>query len=217
MQHRKIVLVGSGGHAAELVDYIESANEKSSPIQFEILGLLDDAKTNYDRYSFAYPYLGTIKEHEVLEDVDYLMGIANMKYRKPIIVDLKSKGAKFASFIHPTAIISRTAEWGEGCVISHNVSLGPKVKLGDFNLINSRCTIGHDTQIGSYNFLSPQVVTGGMSRLGNENFLGTNAAILPMVKVGNCNVISAGMIVEKNVEDDATVFHRFKEKIIAVK
>jgi acetyltransferase EpsM len=96
------------------------------------------------------------------------------------------------------------------------VSVGPKAVLGNFNLINSRCTIGHDTNIGNYNFLSPQVVTGGFAKIADENFIGTNAVLLPGISLGNFNTISAGMIVDKNVGDNTTVFYRFKEKVLFI-
>lgn len=207
---KKVIIVGAGGHAAELIDYIVFMN------QYEVLGLIDDSKSNYDAYDYNFSYLGAIKDHVVQIDATYVMGIANMKYRRNIIETLVEKGAEFMTLIHPTALISPSAKIGIGCVISHNVSIGPKAILEDYNLINSRCTIGHDSHIGSFNFLSPQVVTGGFAKLGNENFIGTNAAILPGIIVGNNNTVAAGMIVDKKVEDSSTVFHRFKEKVTII-
>jgi serine acetyltransferase len=60
------------------------------------------------------------------------------------------------------------------------------------------------------------VVTGGFSELVDENFLGTNAVVLPLIKMGNSNTIAAGMIVDKKLENNATVFHRFKEKVVVI-
>ncbi|OYQ43942.1 acetyltransferase [Flavobacterium aurantiibacter] len=213
----KVVIVGAGGHAAELQDYILYGNQYNTAKEpIEIVGFIDDNPDSYNAYSFSAPFLGAIKTHNVL-DAFYVIGVANIAFRRTIISNLLSRGAQFISLIHPTAIVSPSAKIGLGCVISHNSSIGPNAVLGDFNLINSRCTIGHDTNIGNYNFLSPQVVTGGFSKMGDENFLGTNAAVLPRVILGSNNVVSAGMIVEKSVEDNQTIFHRFKERITIVK
>ena len=214
---KKVIIVGAGGHAAEILDYIDYINQQlKTPKEWHVLGLIDDSQSNYEAYDYTYPYLGDISSHTAKTDVLYIMGIANMRYRKLIIEQLLSKGAIFTTLIHPTALISSSAKIGEGCVISHNVSVGPKAVLGSFNLINSRCTIGHDSQIGNFNFLSPQVVTGGFAVLGDENFIGTNAAILPAITLGNNNIVAAGMIVDKKVEDDSTIFHRFKEKVTII-
>ena len=216
---KKIIIVGAGGHAAELVDYLMHINALSSvekTKEWEIVGLIDDSEANYIAYGYEFPFFGKIKDHEVQQEVEYVMGIANMKYRRVIIEQLQQEGARFATLIHPTALVSPSATIGAGCVISHNVSIGPKAVLGDFNLINSRCTIGHDTTIGSYNFLAPQVVTGGFAVIGDENFIGTNGVLLPAITLGNSTTIAAGMIVDKNVQNDATVFHRFKEKVMVI-
>ena len=214
----KIIIVGAGGHAAELVDYLVYINQvaKSQAEQFDIIGLIDDSEANYHSYNYDYPYLGTIQNHKVIADAGYVMGIANMKYRRTIIEKLLANNAHFQTLIHPTSLISPSAIIGKGCVISHNVSIGPKAILENFNLINSRCTIGHDSKIGSYNFLSPQVVTGGLAVVGDENFLGTNAVVLPAITLGNNNIVAAGMIVDKKVADTTTVFHRFKEKVMII-
>lgn len=216
---KKVIIVGAGGHAAELVDYMIHINTISTvemEKEWEIVGLIDDSEANYEAYAYDFPFLGKIKDHIVQQEVGYVMGIANMKYRRVIIQQLQQEGARFVTLIHPTALVSPSATIGAGCVISHNVSIGPKAVLGDFNLINSRCTIGHDTAIGSYNFLAPQVVTGGFAAVGEENFFGTNAVILPAIALGNRNTVAAGMIVDKNVLNDATVFYRFKEKVVVI-
>jgi acetyltransferase EpsM len=216
---KKVIIVGTGGHAAELVDYLMHINAVSAvekPKEWEVVGLIDDSEVNYAAYAYDFPFLGKIKDHEVQHKVGYVMGIANMKCRRVIIEQLQQKGARFVTLIHPTALVSPSAIIGVGCVISHNVSIGPKAVLGDFNLINSRCTIGHDSTIGNYNFLAPQVVTGGFAVVGDENFIGTNGVLLPAIAVGDRNTIAAGMIVDKNVPHDATVFHRFKEKVMVI-
>lgn len=210
----KIIIVGSGGHASEVVDYINYSN--SLKFSFEIIGLIDDNVTNYYAYEYPFQYLGTISDHTIQKDVFYIMGIANIKYRRPIIERMESNGAEFLTYIHPSALVSPSARIGKGCVIAHNVSVGPKVVIGNHNLINSRSTIGHDTQMGDFNFISPQVVTGGFSRIGDDNFLGTNAAVLPQVVMGHSNTVSAGMIVDKTISNHETVFHRFKEKVMVI-
>lgn len=210
----KVIIIGAGGHAAEIVDYIDSINKSLNFNKYKIVGLIDDNEDNYKHYEFKYEFLGKIKEHNIKESHLYVMGIANLAFRKKIIEKFKLTGAKFTSLIHPTAIISSTAIIGVGVVISHNVSIGPKVVIGDFNMLNSRCTIGHDSVLGDYNFISPQVAIGGNTKIGDENLLGTNSCTIPGMKIGNNNKIVAGMVVDKPVKDNETIFYRFKEKLI---
>jgi acetyltransferase EpsM len=211
---KKVIIIGAGGHAAELRDYINHHNAARPTDRFEVLGFIDDDEKNYLHYGFREPFLGQIENHTVRNDIFYLMGIANVAYRKPIVEKFESYGAKFTGLIHPTAIISPSCEIGEGTVVSHNVSVGAKAKLGRFNMLNSRCTIGHDAQIGDYNFISPQVAISGNTKIGENNLIGTNSCTIPGMSIGNNNKIAAGMVVYKHVGNEETVMFRHQERIV---
>lgn len=211
-----LIIIGAGGHAAEIDEYLWYARQKHGWQELNVAGFLDDNAAGYDSYQFSGPFLGGIKEHVVRQDCVYIMGIANLKYRRPIIERFLREGASFTTFIHPDAYVSRSAVIGKGVVIAPNVNIGPNVKIGDFNLLNARCSMGHDTLIGDFNFISPNVCFSGFTEVGDGNLFGINSATIPGIKIGHRNKIAAGMTLDKPVGDDTTVFYRFKEKVIAV-
>lgn len=210
---KKIIIVGAGGHAAELRDYINHYNKVNVEDQLDVEGFLDDDEHNHKHYEFSEPYLGGIDSFRIREDIKYLMGIANLEFRKSIIQKIEKGGGEFISLIHPTAIISPSSLIGKGVVISHNASVGPKVSIGDYNILNSRCTIGHDSKLGNFNFISPQVAISGNTTIGDENMIGTNACTIPGTTIGNRSKIAAGMVVYKPVSNDETVLFRHKERL----
>lgn len=69
--------------------------------------------------------------------------------------------------------------------------------------------------MGNYNFFSTVGLCGHVE-VGDENMFYIKSTVIPHVTIGNRNTIQAGMIVDKNVADDTTVFHRFKEKVISI-
>jgi len=214
---KNIIIIGSGGHAAEIRDYINHHNSARPADRWSVLGFLDDNQDSYQHYNFAEPFLGSIKNHEVNKSAWYIMGIANLAYREGIIQQFEKNGARFTGLIHPTAIISPSCQIGEGTVISHNASVGAKAVLGKFNMLNSRCTIGHDTQMGDYNFISPQAAISGNTKIGNGNLLGTNCCTIPSMTIGNNNKVAAGMVIYKPVGDNETVMFRHKERLVIKK
>jgi acetyltransferase EpsM len=211
---KRIVFIGAGGHAAELRDYIRHSNKDGSSMFIEVLGYLDDSRANYAHYNYEEPYLGTINGHMVRDDVEYLMAIANLKYRREIIESFLKQGAEFTGFIHPTCQISLSADIHPTTIISHRVSVGPKVKIGAYNLLNSRVTVGHDTVIGDYNFISPLVALSGNTKIGNSNMLGTHSVTIPAIEVGNNNIIGAGTVLYRNVENDYTIVQGSKPRVL---
>jgi sugar O-acyltransferase (sialic acid O-acetyltransferase NeuD family) len=211
---KEIIIIGAGGHAAELRDYIGHYNHSNPPENIRVKGYLDDDEDNFGKYAYPEPFLGSIKNHLVDKNELYLMGIANLAYRRPIIEKFVREGAKFIGLIHPTALVSPSARIGKGVVISHNASVGPKAVIGDYCVLNSRCTIGHDSVLGRYNFISPQVAISGNTIIGDENMLGTNACTIPAKRIGNNNVVAAGMVIYKDIGDNETVIFRHKERLI---
>lgn len=213
---KDIIVIGAGGHAAEIDEYIKYSSRITGKTEFNVIGFLDDNPDNYSRYKFSAPLLEGVRNHRVLKGPYYVIGIANMKYRRSFVDRFKIEGAEFISLVHCSSYVSESATIGEGTIIGPNANIGPNVKIGNFTLINSRCSLGHDTVIGDYNFISPNVCFSGFTEIGDENLFGINSATIPGIKIGNRNKISAGMILDQNIVDDTIVFHRFKEKIIAV-
>jgi acetyltransferase EpsM len=201
---KKIVIVGAGGHAAELIDYINVWNRVRDE-KIIIKGLIDDNRGNYDHYNFSEQFLGSIQDHIVDHGCFYLMGIANIDFRKKIVLELLNKGARLTGFIHPSAEISPSAVIEEGVVISRNSTVGPLAKIGRHTIVNSRCTIGHDSNIGEFNFISPLCAISGNTVIGDDNLIGTNVITVPGVKIGNGNKIGAGVVLFFEVSNSITV------------
>ncbi len=213
---KNVIIIGSGGHGAEIDEYITYSQLKTGKSEIKVVGFLDDNPAAYAAYKLSAPLLGGVRDHIIRKDVAYVMGIANLLYRKKFVEQYLAAGAEFLSFIHCDAYVSPSAEMGMGLIIAPYANVGPNVKIGDFTLLNARCSMGHDTKVGRFNFISPNVCFSGMTVVGDDNLFGINSATIPGIKIGNRNKIAAGMVLDKNVEDDTVVFHRFKEKVMAI-
>lgn len=211
-----IIIIGAGGHGAELDDYITHSGNENGTGNYNVIGFLDDDPGNYLRYKLSAPLIGSIAEHLIRNDVRYIIGIANPEFRRPLVEKFLKGGAEFVTFIHHSACISPSAIIGKGCVVGPNANIGPNVRLGDFNLLNSRCSLGHDTCLGSFNFISPNVCLSGFTEAGDDNLFGINSATIPGIKIGNRNKIAAGMVLNQNIKDDSVVFYRYREQVLAV-
>ena len=213
---KNLIIIGSGGHGAELDEYIRYDNRRSSTVKYNLVGFLDDSASSYNGYSLSAPLLGSIADHEVRQDCEYIMGIANLEYRKKFTELFLKKGARFHTYIHPESFISESAKIGTGSVISYHCNIGPNAVLGNFNMVNARASVAHDSIVGSYNFIGPNVCLSGFTKVGDENLFGINSATIPGIHIGSRNKIAAGMTLDKNVDDDSTVFYRMKERIMTV-
>lgn len=213
---KNLIIIGAGGHAAEIDDYIKYYQKTTEKKDLNVIGFLDDNPENYSRYMLSAPLLGGILDHEIREGCEYIIAIADLLKRRLFVEKYRAERALFTSYIDSRSYISESAVIGQGSIIGPNVNIGPNVRIGEFTLINSRASIGHDSIVGDFNIISPNVSLSGFTEVGSDNLFGINCATIPEIKIGNRNKIAAGMILDQNIGNDTIVFHRFKEKIIAV-
>ncbi len=215
-----IIIVGSGAVAAELTSYIKDHNKHvDREHRLDILGYLDseeNVQKYWAKYKLEKPVLASVDTYEVKEDVFFILGISNIPFREKMMTALKAKGGRVVGFTHYNSIIADSATIGSGNIIYPNCIIGPNTTIGNNNLITAYSFISHDCSVGNSNFLSTAGLSGNVT-IGNNNYFGIRATVLPHVSIGNDNTIQAGMIVDKDVADNAVVFHRFKEKVIAIK
>ena len=211
---KSLIIIGSGAVAAEITSFIENPLYGDS-YGVEIKGYLCINDIFVKKYEYKKPYLGTIDSYSPKEDDYFIIAIGDNTYRKENADKIIAKGGKLINLIHSTCIIANTAKLGIGNIINPFSMVGPIVEIGDFNIITSQSFISHDCKVGNFNFFSTVGLCGHVV-VGNENIFNIKSTVIPHINIGNKNLIQAGMIVDKNIEDDTTVFHRFKEKVIAI-
>lgn len=213
----KIIIIGSGGFAAEITSFFKNTSSHQYD-NLSVQGYIDydyNIEKYWRRYDYEKPVLDDIDNYTVKEDEYYVVGIADNQFRNFVIRRMKEKGGKFINLIHPTALVDEKSLIGEGNIIAPYSIIGPNVHLGDFNVMTEQSIISHDCRLGNNNVFSSSLLCGHV-KVGNDNYFGVRSTVIPRITIGNRNLVQAGMIVDKDVKDDAVVFHRFKEKVIAV-
>ena len=216
---RNVIILGTGGCASEVTFYIEDNNLKASEEEkINILGYIeyaDHVKDNYDRYNFKAPVLCDIDSYEPKPGEEVLIAVMNIGFRQQMIKALLDKNAKIGSFFHHNVVKPIDLDIGKGNIVGPFCLLEKYATIGNYNLLTSYSFISHDCKIGNNNFFSVAGVAGTVT-VGNNNYFGIRSFTVPGVTIGNNNVIQSGMLVDKNVKDDTTVFYRFKEKVMAI-
>lgn len=216
---KKVILIGSGAVAAEITSFIEDHNQHvETKDMLNIIGYLD-FNDNIDKYWQKYglkkPVISDIYTYDIQAEDNFIISVADLPFRFKMIEYLISKNASIINFIHYTTMVGNNVEIGKGNIIYPHCLIGPKAQLGDYNLITSYSFISHDCKIGTNNFFATSGLSGHVV-VGDNNVLGIRSTILHHISIGSGNTIQAGMIVDKNVKDNTTVFYRYKEQVIAI-
>ena len=208
----KIIIIGTGANSAEIEEYLIENNRNG--IKNEIIGFVSNDPEGHKKYQFQKGYLGKNIPDELLnQNLSIILGFTNVKSRLKVYKELKLKGLKFYNLIHYSARLSRTSKIGHGNIISPECQLGPNSIIGNINNLNCRANIGHDSVVGDNNIFCPNVGISGSCEIGNNNFFSVFSTTIPKIKCGNNNIIASGVIIDKNISDNESVFYRYKEKI----
>ncbi|WP_103585601.1 hypothetical protein [Campylobacter concisus] len=210
---KNIVIVGTGGFASEIVQYIKDNQKNMSYFDYKIKGFLDITDENIKINNFNFPLLGNENTYNVEDDDCFILAIGEnsmMNIRKDIVSVLKRKKAKFMNLIHYTSNIADNLSIGEGNIIAPFCVVGPRISIGSFNAINYHCSIAHDCLMQDFNILSPNCAVTGKVKIGSSNFLGASTTVSPGIIIGNENKIQSGLVVSKNINNNSFVYSNTK-------
>lgn len=204
--NKRLILVGCGAFARELICWIEDAVD--SGFGQKVTGFLDENPKALDKFSYPYEpkWIATIDDYIPEEGDELIMAISDPLAKSKVATKLKNKGAKFTGFIHPSALIARSAILGEGIVVCPRSTVSADAKVGDFVTINGSSGVGHDVSVGHYSTINSFVDLTGYVQVGNYVFFGTGAKVLPKVTIGAGAKIGAGTTIIRSVPENAVMY-----------
>lgn len=180
-RHDRIGLLGAGGQAAEIVDYISPEAPAFYAVEERFLPQSPPGSIDIDA-----PGTDNARVPVVIAVGAPLLK-AELVGRWP--------GEAFASVVHPTSYVAPSALIGRGCVIAPLAAVGTRTTVGDHVLVNLGATVSHDIAIGDFVTISPGAHVGGNSTIGAGAFVGIGAAVRNGVNIAPGSVVGAGAVV----------------------
>lgn len=198
-----IVLIGFGGHGKSVADCIERQGK------YRIIGYTDLKLHS----SCRYDYLGT----DEVSDELYQRGVRNAaicigylgrgSIRENLFDRLKSIGYTFPTIIDPSAIVSESAELGEGTFVGKLAVINAEAKVGKMAIINTKGLIEHECVVGDFTHIAVGAVLCGGVLVGKSSFIGANSTIIQSCRLGENVVIGAGTVVTKDIDSGRMYRH----------
>lgn len=207
-----IILIGGGGFALEIYDYLQTDIELGLKKNIRIKGVLDRGPDCELVCETNISYLGRIEEYEFSSNDQVIITFGDQLIRRKFYHLLKEKSVNFYTYIHTSSVISKKSKLGEGviiaphCIVSANATIQPNVAL------NVYCGVGHGATVGAHTVFSPFSVINGNCELGEATFLGSRVTLYPNVSIGNYTIIDAGVILRNSVGSCLIVSQRTEQK-----
>jgi sugar O-acyltransferase (sialic acid O-acetyltransferase NeuD family) len=193
MQPQPILFLGDGPFAVEALDIAEAAGG------FAPLGFVNSVQRPVSGSTLAGLPIFWI------DDIPYGPGECDVvcaivtTRRRAFIEDMRGRGHRFASLIHPSASVSRRSRVCDGCILNAGVVIASNADVGEYTVINRGALIGHDNKTGKCCTIGPGANIAGNVEIGDGAFVGQGAVIRERVKIGPGAAIAAGAVVLENV------------------
>ncbi|WP_179233023.1 acetyltransferase [Paenibacillus rigui] len=204
-----IVIVGSGGQGRETAQLIKDINRDHH--KWDILGYIDERLEQQGRVLRGVRVLGgmnSVQEYVEMESCCFICAIGQPEIRRRVVEELNTKypQIRYATLIHPTAVVADDQIIGEGTVLCAHTVITTDVHIGNHVLINYGSTIGHDTVIEDYVSILPGCHLSGSTHVSECVSLGTGTVVIQNVSIGRNTIVGAGAVVVKSLPDHCTAY-----------
>lgn len=193
---KRLLIVGASGMGRETAEYAKEC----FPCTSWEHGFLDNRPELLDGLTDVMPpIVGTVEDFVPAPEDYFLIALGEPPVRRQYAKLIASRGGKFATLIHPLAVVLPSATIGEGSIICPQATVSSAVRLGRHTILNISASVSHDGQIGDFVTFSPGARTTGWCHVGDGAFLGTNAVVLPHVSVAKGCIVGACATITKDV------------------
>jgi len=200
---KPLIVIGAGEHAKVLLDVLR------------LLGRTVLLVTDHDRQRHGQKVAGvevagddSIIDSHAPDEVELVNAVGSVQRpvaRRMVYQKFRDRRYRFASVIHPQAVIAESAQLGEAVQVMAGAVIAPDAKIGENVLINTRASVDHDCVIGDHTHVAPGVVLSGGVVVGDTSHLGTRATVIQGVRIGREALVAAGAVVVRPIADGLTV------------
>jgi sugar O-acyltransferase (sialic acid O-acetyltransferase NeuD family) len=212
-----LVLVGAGGFARETAEVVHAVNDRR-PV-WDLLGFVDDdpelAGTTVD----GLPVLGPVERVHDLPAARVVVCTGhpgNYATRKRIVERLGLADARYATLVHPTAVIPRSATLGPGTVVLAQAVATASVRVGAHVAVMPHVVLTHDDVVGDYVTFGAGARLAGRVTVQHGAYVGAGALVREGRVIGAWALVGMGAVVTSDVpphEVWAGVPARFLRKV----
>lgn len=187
---RCLTIIGASGHG-KVVSDIAALNG------YENIVFLDDDENAKE--CSGWPVIG---KSDAAPDGEVFVAVGNAETRRRLM-ELYSDRTQ-PILIHPSAVIAKDVEIGEGSVIMAGTVINPGARIGKGVIVNTSSSVDHDCIIEDYVHIAVGAHLSGTVRIGEGVWVGTGATVSNNVNICSACVIGAGAVVIKDIDEPGT-------------
>jgi len=195
-----IFCYGASGHGKVVADILRLGGE-------QLLGFVDDDASKACTCLAGFPVMGTASKlpELVSQGAAAVITIGSNPTRTAKARELEQLGFRFATAVHPSAIVARDVVIGPGTVVMAGAVINSGSIIGSHVIINTGATIDHDCVLEEGVHISPGASLAGGIVVGANAHVGVRASVIQKIQIGCESMVGAGAVVIRDVLPRTTV------------
>lgn len=198
-----VIVLGAGGHARVVIDGLRRAG-------FSVVGVCAPELEAGQTGPLGVPAFGNDSVLAGVNRDTHLLanGIGSTgkpELRQRIFETKTAQGWRFATLVHPAAVVGADCEFGEGAQIMAGVVLQAGVRVGRNTIVNTAALVDHDCRLGDHVHVAPGAILSGTVTVGARSHLGAGSVVIQGISIGDDVVVGAGAVVTRPVASGTRV------------
>jgi methionyl-tRNA formyltransferase len=199
----KYIMIGTGEHARVVADAMRACGLALSAVASPNVGMLAGPLSGLPHITSDEEVLAMGADGILL--VNGIGSIARPTTRRAAYEKFRSAGFRFASVVHPSAVIASHVEIESGAQVMAGAVVQTGAHVSADAIINTSAAVDHDCRIGEHVHIAPGACLSGNVSVGNSSHVGTGASVVQGKTIGAGVVVAAGAVVISDIPDGATV------------
>lgn len=200
-----LLLIGTGGLARETLELVRAA--VGAGAGWDVLGFLDDDPRRWGDEVHGLTVVGPAEAADDHPDAQVCACVASPGdpgRRLALVARLRLPAERWATLVHPAAVVPDSATVGPGCVLHATTVLTADVRLGAHVVAMPAVVLTHDDDIGNgVTFGAGARLAGGVT-IERGAYVGSGALVRENLVVGAGATVGMGAVVTASVPPGET-------------
>jgi sugar O-acyltransferase (sialic acid O-acetyltransferase NeuD family) len=197
MMKRKLLIFPYSGTAIEALDCIGG--------DFNCIGFVSD---DINKIGSTYCGIKVFNRSIIDKEFDALIlavhgSPSSFKKRQEILDELGIPKNRFATVIHPKAIVSPNANIGYNTLVMGGVVITSNARIGNHVCVLPNSVVHHDSLVSDFTLIGANVTIAGNTTIGKNCYIGASSSIINGVSIGDGALVGIGANIIKDVEKNA--------------
>lgn len=197
---RPLLIVGAGGLGRETLAAARATNEVAPT--WEVVGFLDDDPTLQGTLIDGAPVVGPTSHVADRLDTAAVVTIGNpgdFTGRRRIVAELDLRPHRWATVIHPAAVVARGTRVGHGTIILAGAVTTSPIHIGAHVVVMPTVVLTHDDTVADYATLASGARLAGGVAVGEGAYVGAGALVRERRTIGAWSLVGMGAAVTTDV------------------